>query len=87
MSPVAGFERVQDYLRFLTDIARMRLRHALTGLVTRARKATIAGVVAAVGALGMSMTDAGITQEAVIAAIGIGIAAFAATWRVPNKSS
>lgn len=84
---MTGFEKVEDYLRFLADVARVRLRHALNSLVTRARKATIAGVVAAGGALSMSMTDGGVTQEAGIAAIGIGIAAFAATWRVPNKSS
>ena len=62
------------------------------GFVKRSRKAIVAGGLAAVGAFGpafaLATSDGTITGgevlPIVIVSLGIGVAAFAATWATPN---
>jgi hypothetical protein len=66
-----------------------------TGFVAQARKAFVAGAVAVLGAFGpafaVATSDGSITVEEVIplavVALGLGVAAFAATWAVPNANT
>lgn len=55
----------------------MRLAHV--------RKAAIAGAVAGLGALGTGMLDGWLADTEIVASIGAGLVAMAATWAVPNK--